>query len=135
MPSIDPTGQQLKAFASSDDGGAIAMLNLLRYRDEAAYAPESAQAPCSGRDAFRRYAKLSIACIEGVGGRVMYMGAALATVIGPVEEQWDDIFLVHYPSRRAFLDMIASPQYRAIAFHRTAALRDARLIASSGKFL
>lgn len=135
MPHIDPTGEQLKAFATlEDDGSAIVMLNLLRYRTKAAYTAEQAQAPCSGRDAFKRYAKLSIACIESIGGKVMYMGAALATAIGPADEQWDDIFLVRYPSRRAFFDMLASSDYQTIAFHRTAALQDSRLIASRGKF-
>lgn len=135
MSSIHPTDEQLAAFAAQpDDGGAIFMLNLLRYRDEAAYRTHPAQTPCSGREAFKRYSKLSIGCIERVGGRVVFIGAARGTVIGPAEDNWDDIFLVQYPSRRAFLDMIASDEYKAIAFHRTAALRDSRLIASSAKF-
>jgi uncharacterized protein (DUF1330 family) len=64
---------------------------------------------------------------------VLFIGAALATVIGPEAERWDEIFLVQYPSRRAFVDMIASTQYRSIAFHRSAALQDSRLIAAHAK--
>jgi uncharacterized protein (DUF1330 family) len=134
MQTIEPSREQLQAFAGQpDDGAPIVMLNLLRYRPQADYARHPEQEPCSGRDAFKRYAKQSIACIEGVGGKVLFIGAALATVIGPEAELWDEIFLVRYPSRRAFLDMIASKEYRAIAFHRSAALEDSRLIAAHAK--
>lgn len=134
MQTIQPTREQLQAFAGQpDDGAPIVMLNLLRYRAQADYAQHPQQTPCSGRDAFKRYAKQSIACIEAVGGKVLFIGAALATVIGPEAEQWDEMFLVRYPSRRAFLDMIASAEYLAIVFHRSAALEDSRLVAARAK--
>lgn len=134
MQTIEPTHEQLRAFADHpDDGAPVIMLNLLRYREHADYAQHPEQAPCSGRDAFKRYARQSIACIEDVGGKVLFIGAALGTVIGPDAEQWDEIFLVRYPSHQAFLDMIASNNYRAISFHRSAALQDSRLIASHAK--
>ena len=132
--TIEPTDTQLHALANAtDDGAPVIMLNLLRYRAQAHYAEHPEQQPCSGRDAFKRYAKLSIACIEGCGGKVVFIGRALATVIGPTDESWDDIFLVQYPSRAAFLQMIATAEYRAINFHRSAALQDSRLIASHAK--
>lgn len=134
MQTIEPSREQLQAFTDQpDDGAPIVMLNLLRYRAQADYSQHPRQTPCSGRDAFKRYAKQSIACIEGVGGKVLFIGAALATVIGPEAEQWDDIFLVRYPSRRAFMEMLASAEYRAIAFHRSAALQDSRLVAAHTK--
>ena len=34
--AVDPTGADLKAFLEEDDGEPVVMLNLLRYRDEAA---------------------------------------------------------------------------------------------------
>lgn len=133
MQTVNPTGQQLKAFAHLDHEGAVVMLNLLRYREQADYSGHPEQEPCSGRAAFRRYANLSIACIERVGGSVLFVGKTLATVIGPVDEQWDDVFMVRYPSRQAFFDVIGSDEYLAFAFHRTAALADSRLIALRAK--
>jgi uncharacterized protein (DUF1330 family) len=134
MQTIEPSHEQLQAFAGQpDDGEPIVMLNLLRYRQRADYAQHPQQTPCSGRDAFKRYAKSSLVCIEAAGGKVLFIGAAQPAVIGPEAEQWDEIFLVHYPSRRAFLDMIASAEYRAIAFHRSAALQDSRLIPARAK--
>jgi hypothetical protein len=38
--------------------------------------------------------------------------------------------LVRYPSAQAFVNMVSSSEYRAISFHRSAALEDSRLIAS-----
>ncbi len=46
------------------------------------------------------------------------MAQAHAALIAPADEQWDDILLVSYPSREAFLAMlaernIAPPRYIA----------------------
>jgi uncharacterized protein (DUF1330 family) len=37
-------------------------------------------------------------------------------------QSWDLCILVEYPTRRAFLDMISSPEYEAISHLRTEAL-------------
>jgi hypothetical protein len=58
------------------------------------------------------------------------MGHVAVSVIAPEGEEWDDAVLVEYPSRKAFLDMLALPDYQAAVFHRTAALDDSRLIAT-----
>ncbi|HSB96070.1 MAG TPA: DUF1330 domain-containing protein [Spongiibacteraceae bacterium] len=134
--TIEPTADQLRAFAHENaDDAPVVMLNLLRYRAQANYSAHPHEVPCSGREAFKRYSKLSIVCIEASGGKVLFIGNARASVIGPTDEQWDDIFLVQYPSRTAFLQMIATPEYRAINFHRSAALQDSRLIPVHSKLI
>ena len=42
------------------------------------------------------------------------------------------VLLVTYPTAQAFLDMIQSPDYQAIVYHRSAALSDSRLIPMFG---
>jgi uncharacterized protein (DUF1330 family) len=127
--TIEPGEAQLRAFATGAAAIApITMLNLLRYRDRADYARHPAEPPCSGREAYGRYAAGALPCIAAAGGRVVFMGAASDSVIGPTDETWDDVLLVEYPSGHALLDMIASPAYRAIVHHRSAALEDSRLI-------
>ena len=102
MKTVEPTASQIQAFAAqTDDTSPFIMLNLLRYREQADY----------------------------VDGTVCFAGAAQTVVIGPEGEQWDDVFLIQYPSRQAFFDMLSSEQYRAIGYHRTAALDDSRLVA------
>ena len=68
-----------------------------------------------------------------VGGQVLWMGNVREGLIAPDGESWDEVLLVHYPSRRAFVRMVTSEAYGKIgARHRTAALaelspaRDAR---------
>jgi uncharacterized protein (DUF1330 family) len=109
----------------------LAMINLLRYREQADYGPEAKVEPCSGREAYRRYAAESIRFIEEVGGEVLWRGSGKAVLVGPPGERWDTAILVRYPSKAAFLAMVSKPEYQAIAFHRSAALEDSRLIATT----
>ena len=119
MKTVEPTASQIQAFAAqTDDTSPFIMLNLLRYREQADYVDVPGELACSGKEAYQRYA-----------GTVCFAGAAQTVVIGPEGEQWDDVFLIQYPSRQAFFDMLSSEQYRAIGYHRTAALDDSRLVA------
>ena len=129
MPSLNPSREQLAAFAEQmPDDAPILMLNLLRYREAADYPADSEHAPCSGREAYRRYSRTALAKVQGVGGRVELLAAAQVALIAPEGEQWDELLLVRYPSKAAFLGMLADPEYRAATIHRTAALADSRLI-------
>ncbi len=108
----------------------IVMINLLRYRERAAYPAGSDAEPCSGRDAYRRYGQVSIRLITAVGGQVIWQGSPKAVLVGEPEEQWHKALLVSYPSKQALVEMVSSADYRAVAVHRTAALEDSRLIAT-----
>jgi len=132
MPSIEPTAQQLEEFlAAPADDMPIVMINLLRYRDRAQYPPGATAQACSGRDAYQRYGAEVLPMLAAVGGKILWLGNAKHTVIGPEGERWDDAVLVQYPSRTAFLTMISRPEYQQIAIHRSAALDDSRLIATA----
>ncbi len=129
--SVEPSPERLQEFVAAADAGApLVMINLLRYRERAQYPPGGDAAPCSGREAYQRYAAVALAKVAQVGGRILWMGRVAASVIAPHGEEWDDAVLVEYPSRKAFLDMIALRDYQAAVFHRTAALEDSRLIAT-----
>ena len=72
-------------------------------------------------------AELSIPFVNKVGGVPMWRGALGVNLIGPEDEECDEILIMQYPKRSAFEAMIADPEYQAILFHRTAAVRDSRL--------
>lgn len=128
MSHIDPTADQMREMAEAPDQGPIMMLNQLKFAERADY-PEGFDAePCSGAEAYSRYGEVALNKISGVGGSIVWLGAAEATVIGPEHEQWDQCFVVRYPSKQAFVEMISDPEYQAIIPHRTAALADSRLI-------
>jgi len=97
------------AFAErAEDPGPVVMLNLLAFE------------PAGGEERYLEYGEAVAPLLEKAGGRIVFAGAAAPTLIG--EDGWDLVALVEYPSRKAFLEMIGSPEYQAIAHLRTEAL-------------
>jgi uncharacterized protein (DUF1330 family) len=128
-PSIEPTPDQFRALsADAELPGSILMLNMLRFREQAAYPDDFEAEPCSGEQAYGRYAAASQPFLEKVGGAPIWAGPARTEVIAPADETWDVCFLVRYPSRKAFLAMATDAGYLAVVPHRSAALADSRLI-------
>jgi uncharacterized protein (DUF1330 family) len=84
-------------IAALPDHGPVVMVNLLRLRDRAAY---------------QRYSALTMPLIKARGGTVLWAGNGEAVALGdPEADRWDYVVLVRYPSRAAFVDMIASADY------------------------
>lgn len=127
--SVDPTPESVKLLAMKVPPGVpVVMLNLLRFRERAGYAEDSGQPASTGRDAYALYGRKVEPHLKQVGGKVLWQGEARHSLIAPAGEHWDEVLLVEYPSKDAFLSMLKSPAYQAITFHRRAALDDARLI-------
>jgi uncharacterized protein (DUF1330 family) len=118
-------------LAVVEDDRPIVMINLLRFRDMAQYRSPGDANPCSGSAAYARYAREALRFVTSAGGHVIWRGSPRAVLLGPTTERWDDALLVQYPSKQAFLRMIGNPDYQAITVHRTAALEDSRLIATT----
>ena len=127
MGHLEPTSEQFHAYldAAATDDGPVVMINLLRYAETAHDGSGR-----TGREAYGAYGAAVLPMVAARGGSVELMGATSATLIGPADEEWDDIVLIRYPSRNAFIDMVSSEEYRAAAVDRTAGLADSRLIPS-----
>lgn len=126
---VDPVAAQLPEILKSiPENVPIVMLNLLRFRDRAAYREGTFEG--SGREAYLRYLEVANQKVREVGGEAFFMSRAVGAVIAPADELWHEVLLVRYPSIDAFATMLAAKDYRAVTFHRTAALEDARLIAT-----
>jgi uncharacterized protein (DUF1330 family) len=126
---IDPSPESFRALRREVPHGApVVMLNLLRFREVAAYPEGSDHAPCSGREAYARYGRHAFGAVARAGGEIVYRGDALSHPIAPPNERWDEILLVRYPSIDAFFGMVMAHEYQAESVHRTAALEDARLV-------
>lgn len=95
-------------FGGRLEEGPVTMLNLLAFKPE------------GGRERYAEYGAAVLPLLEGVGGRVVFQGAAAPAMIG--ERSWDLVLLVEYPTRGAFLEMVQSPEYQAIAHLRSEAL-------------
>ena len=126
---VKPTEDQIAALSSFEDGTQpLVMINLLRFREKAVYPEGASHAPCSGREAYQRYAAGVMPILAAVGAEVRYFAAVVQTVIGPEDEHWDETILVEYPSLDVFRTMLSSPEYVEVMVHRQAALADSRLI-------
>lgn len=127
-PSAEISQEFYQQYKSS---GKVTMLNLLRFKAQADYSDCPDLKPdeiLSGKDAYRLYMKLAAPMIEKAGGKVLFYGKSQYFLIGPMEEKWDTILLVQYPSADHFISFAESEAYLKIAGHRTAALQDSRLL-------
>ena len=124
-PYIDPERDQFEAFKALPREQPVMMLNLLLFRDKAAY-PDGRAA--SGAEAYAAYGRASGPVFQRVGGEIVWRGKPQLMLIGPKDKHWDLVFVAHYPTAHAFLEMVTDPVYRQAVNHRQAALLDSRLI-------
>ncbi len=117
MSSIVPTDEALRALASNPDEGVVVMLNLLKFKGE------------EGARAYDRYVESVSKLLEARGARIVYAGRAAELLVG--DETWDAILLVEYPSRKVFLEIVTSPDYRAAHVYREQGLERTVLYATS----
>ncbi len=122
---VDPTKETFAAFRTKLRPGPIHMLNLVRFREQAAY-PDGRSA--SGSEAYAAYGRESYPVFSRLGGRIVWRGSLELVLIGPDDEHWDACFIAEYPSVEAFVEMIRDPIYREAVKHRQAAVLDSRLI-------
>ena len=122
---INPTRERFAEFRALDRPGPVHMLNLLRFRETAAYDDGT---EATGAEAYRAYARESGPVFARLGGRQVWIGAPELMLIGPEDERVALAFIAEYPSVDAFVAMLRDPDYRAAVRHRQAAVTDSRLI-------
>lgn len=116
--AIDPTGKDLKRYLAEDPGGPVVMLNLLRFRE-------------GGRESYASYAEaLETTFLPKYGAEVLYAGDGSTSLVAETGQDWDAVLLVRYPTRSAFTQMVADPEYQEVTGLRTAALQEAVLQAT-----
>ncbi|RDV06914.1 DUF1330 domain-containing protein [Sphingorhabdus pulchriflava] len=127
---VDPTREAFNAFKALPRDVPIQMLNLIRYRDLAAYPEghENAAKGWTGERAYQEYGKTSGPIFQRVGGSVLWRGAFQTVLTGPADEHWDAAFIAQYPNAGAFLEMVTDPDYRLAVVNRQAAVQTSRLI-------
>jgi uncharacterized protein (DUF1330 family) len=123
--AIEPTELSITEFAAdaAEDAGPIVMINLLKFDG------------AEGAAKYQEYAAAVVPHLTSVGATVLYAGDVSRRVIGDEGAiEWDSILAVQYPSRTAFLTMIADPEYLKIHHHRAEALETSELIATTSWF-
>ncbi|MBA3050640.1 MAG: DUF1330 domain-containing protein [Alphaproteobacteria bacterium] len=128
--AVDPTREAMAAFRDLPGDRPIAMINLIRFRETAAYPddhPDHARAR-TGAQAYAAYGRAAAPPFARAGGRQVWLGRPELTLIGPADEAWDLAFIAEYPGGEAFESMLRDPEYKAAVIHRQAAVADSRLI-------
>lgn len=118
---VSPDMQVAMNFFSEAEDGPFVMLNLLKLKDKAAY-DDGSDTNLSGREAYQKYGMVATECIGKVGGRVLFSGAVTGLLLGEIEENWDMVALVEYPSLEAFRSMTSLPEFVEASKHRSAGL-------------
>ena len=103
-----PDDDTFVALAGLPDDQPVVMLNLLEFADD-------------GGESYRQYGAIARPQIDKRGGRILYTGVPLTDEGGG--GHWDVVILVEYPSRAAFLDMMADPDYQKGLPFRAAGLK------------
>ena len=105
-------------------GQPLVMLNILKFKTRSGQGDESGEA------AYNRYGRNVQPVLEKAGAKVIWAGQVNQVVIGDQSQQPDRILLVEYPSKAAFLKMVSSEAYQAVAHDRLIALEYGGLVAT-----
>jgi uncharacterized protein (DUF1330 family) len=125
--ALYPTQERIKDLMSDVSDKPIVMLNLLKFRKKAQYA-DGRKSDLTGREAYLLYGMPMQKLVEGQGGRFIFMGQVQSLAIGIVEDMWDVVALMEYPSSAAFARIATSPEVAEIGVHRAAGLEGQLLI-------
>lgn len=130
---LQPTGDQVRAFRDRQTGEPIAMLNLLKFKDKAAY-PDGRETDLTGREAYGLYGKAFAEIMEPQGVKVLYSGEMKGLLIGEGDDLWDSMALIQYPSAQVMLNMLKNETYQQAQQHRAAGLEGQLLIECGAGF-
>ncbi len=101
LNALGPTPEQVEAFMALPSDKPVVMVNLLKFKNPAAYA---------------KYGVEVRKILKKIGAEPLFSGRCEMALIGGA--QWDSVALVRYPNAQALLKMGQSPEYQAIHHHR-----------------
>ena len=119
---VHPSKEQMEGFLEPGQEGPIYMVNLLKFRESATYE-DGRDSDLTGAQAYAIYGRAVADLVRDLGGSMVFSGTVSRLMLGEVEDLWDQVAIVMYPSRAAMLDMVVSDAYRDIAVHRDAGLQ------------
>ncbi len=115
----------LRTLAAGDDGRQYFMLNLIRYREHALYAPGHEGFGTDARAADARYSRIVLPQLLKRGSYPIFISrVAGAFIPHSGAMNWDAVAIVRYRSRRDMLDMVKALQKLGGGMHKWAAIDD-----------
>lgn len=128
--ALYPLTDQIETLRKDPSIKPIVMLNLLKFRLKAQYA-DGRKSDLTGPQAYGIYADAMRRIVEREGGKFLFGGDIKYLPVGEVENLWDIVGLVEYPSLAAFVKIATSPEVAEIGVHRAAGLEGQLLICVS----
>ena len=107
--------------------GAVVMVNLLKFRTEA-IDEDGEPLGISGKAAYDKYFTAVREVLVELGAHVIYEGRVKSLTIGQVEDLWDKVVLIEYPSLQAFASLASNGSIQAAAKYREAGLEGQLLL-------
>ena len=121
--TTEPSFEQLSSAKELPQDVSFDMVNILKFKQSATYEHSSDdQEHFSGQQAYGEYAKVILPLINKIGGKIIYAGRSDLHFVGDKEQDYDNLVIVRYPSRGAYLSMVNSDAYQAVIKHRIAGL-------------
>lgn len=127
--SVMPSAETIASIRSNPDQDTpVTMVNWLKFKPRATYAPGVKEPPRSGGAAYRLYGKVALLATHSLGAKLIYASRYLMMLVGnggdPGRGLWDEFALMQYPGRRTFGQMAQLRRYRAGLHHRAAGLAE-----------
>lgn len=114
--------ESLKTLLARDDGREFVMLNLIRYRDKAAYPPGSPFGD-SAIEADKRYARAFFPYLIRYGNVPVFISWRSGSFIEPRQaEPWQVVAMIRYRSRRDFIRSVSAVVGKDVMTHKWAAI-------------
>jgi hypothetical protein len=128
---VNPSRENFDLYKSLPRDVPVHLLNMIRYRDYAAYPEghEYAAKGWTGEQAFAEYLRRLLPMLARMGAGMAWEGRFEGVITGPAEFEWDRVFVMGFPTAGTFLALVTDPEYKAnVVVHRTAAVLDSRLV-------
>lgn len=121
---IAETTELMHRLAAFDTGNEYLMINLIKYRDKAAYPADSAWAnETDARAADGRYTQGVIKELFVRGGLPVLKSNVIGTfMLDDDWRDWDEVSIVRYRSVKDMLDMIVGMADSGLAVHKFASI-------------
>ncbi len=114
--------ESLKRLLSRDDGREFVMVNLIKYREKAAYPPGSPYGD-SAVEADKRYARAFFPYLLRYGNVPVFISWRSGSFIEPPSaEPWQVVAMIRYRSRRDFIRSVRAVVGKDVMVHKWAAI-------------
>lgn len=122
---------ELRRMIEIEEDAPFYMVNLIKFREFARY-PDGRDATLSGREANARYNALPI--ILEIGARPVFVAETEQQLLGD-DTTWDQVAIVLYPSREAFVSMLERADFQDISIHKDAGVEKSIVMVTEAREL